>query len=253
MFRRTLGLIGAALLTATGLAEASGPATLANAKVVDPTTGAIITTRAGVPGTAAFEIATSRVTIHKDVLLGRSVTTIAAGGDRLAITIDRTTVGVATRTSSASASLTHPEGIERIIRVLQDSRAASEAATLLGRLRLDSRTGAGQTFAFTKALLQSVEGSREGTMDLVTSARPTTTGTHVVEARVGPSPGDCWNLYAKDAIRVANEYVDCYNSTSWYDVLGLMGCGALYDVQAEGDWLWYLNCVGSPLPQVRVG
>src|SRR5690349_4871490 len=91
MYRRTLGLLAAVWLTGGGLAEAGGT-TLANARIVDPATGATITTRGGAPGTASFEIATNRLTIHKDVLLGRSVTTISAGGDRLAITIDRTSV-----------------------------------------------------------------------------------------------------------------------------------------------------------------
>jgi len=251
MYRRTLGLLAAVWLTGGGLAEAGGT-TLANARIVDPATGATIITRGGAPGTASFEIATNRLTIHKDVLLGRSVTTISAGGDRLAITVDRTSVVVATTAGAASATLAHPEGIERIVSVLAPSRAAAEAARLLDRVRLDPQTAAGQAFAFTKALLQSVEGNRAATLTLASSARPTE-GARIVEARVGPSPGECWDSYSRDAIRVANEYIDCYNSTSWYDVLGRMGCGALYDIQAEGDWLWYMNCVGSPLPQIRVG
>lgn len=252
MYRRTLGLLAAVWLTGGGLAEASGT-TLANARIVDPATGATIVTRGGAPGTASFEIATDRLTIRKDVLLGRSVTTIFAGGDRLAITIDRTSVVVATTAGTVSATLAHPEGIERIVSVLAPSRAAAEAARLLGRLSLDPHTAAGQAFAFTKALLQAIDGNQAGTLNLVSSSRPAAEGARIVEARVGPSPGECWDSYSRDAIRVANEYIDCYNNTSWYDVLGRMGCGALYDVQAESDWLWYMNCVGSPLPQIRVG
>lgn len=253
MYRRTLGLLAAVLLTGAGWAEAAGPTTISNARTVDPATGATITTRAGGPGIASFEIATNRLTIHKTVVAGRSVTTISAGGDRLAISIDRTSVAVATNTATASARLAHPEGIDRIVSLLGPSRAAAEAARLLERLRLDPKTGAGQAFAFTKALLESAEGNREDTVNLVASARPAAGGARIVEARVGPSPGECWDAYAKDAIRVANEYIDCYNNTSWYDVIGRMGCGALYDIQAESDWLWYMNCVGSPLPQIRVG
>lgn len=235
------------------MAEAGAVGPIANTKVVDPSTGATITTRAGAPGTASFEIATSRLTIHKDVLLGRSVTTISAGADRVAVTIDRSVVAVATKNGMASALLVHPDGIERVVKVLQQSGAALEAARLLGRVRLDPRSAAGQAFGFTRALLESVQGNRDGTTSLVASVRPAADGTRVVQARVGPTPGDCWDLYSKDAIRVANEYLDCYDSRSWYDFLGRLACATLYDVQAEGDWLWYLNCVGSPLPQVRVG
>lgn len=253
MVRRTVGLLAVALITGAGIAEAGGPPPLANARVVDPATGATVTTRVGAPGTASFEVATGRLTIHKDVWLGRSVTVISEGSDRLAITIDRAAVGVATNTDKASALLVHPEGIERVVRVLGRSQAAKDAASLLGRVRFDGQAAAGQAFAFTTALLESVEGNQDGTRALVSSVRPAKGGARAVEARVGPTPGECWDLYSKDAIRVANEYLDCYNNTSWYDFLDRLGCATLYDVQAEGDWLWYLNCIGSPLPQVRVG
>jgi hypothetical protein len=63
--------------------------------------------------------------------------------------------------------------------------------------------------------------------------------------RAGWAAGDCWEAYAAAAADAANTYADCYNNTSWYDVGGRLACSALYAVEAEGNWIGYLNCADS--------
>jgi len=64
----------------------------------------------------------------------------------------------------------------------------------------------------------------------------------VAAMRAGRDPGDCWDAYAAAAADAANAFADCYNNTSWYDVGGRLACSASYAVEAEGNWIGYLNC-----------
>jgi hypothetical protein len=217
-------------------------------RTIDPATGLAITMTAGAPGTASFEIAQGQLTIRKDVLLGRSVTTITSGSDRVSIIIDRTGIVVTTRAGAALASVRHPETMSRIVAALAESASVSEAAALLSRLRLDPASTTGQALTLTKALLQSVSGDRRGTLEVVSWTGPIWRHPRVVAARVGSTDSDCWGAYTAAALQAANDYADCYSSTSWYDVIGRLGCSALYDVAAESNWVGYLNCAASSTP-----
>jgi hypothetical protein len=249
MNRRTIGALTLSLLAGTTLtraAVAAGPPT--TRQTIDPATGLAITMTAGAPGTASFEITTGRLTVRKDVLLGRSITTITSGSDRVSLTIDRGGIVVSTRAGVATGSLSHPETMATVVEVLAAAAPVSDAAGLLSRLRLDPETTTGQAMALTKALLQSVGGDRRSTLEVANWVRQAARRPHLVAARFDSSAGDCWGAYTANAVRTANEYADCYNNTSWYDVIDRLACSAVYDVEAEGDWLDYLNCVGSATP-----
>jgi hypothetical protein len=183
------------------------------------------------------------------------VTTIASKTEQVVLTIDRLGIAVTTPTGRRSALLNRPEGISAVVTSLVGLQSIADATALLERQRFDPTSPEGRAFGLTKALLESIAGDQEGTLDVVgwAHAPAMTTGPKAVLAATGSDPGSCWDAYARDAIRAANSYIDCYNNTSWYDVIDRMGCSLLYDVEAEGDWLWYMNCVGMPFPQVRMG
>jgi hypothetical protein len=257
MNARSIGVLTACLLAGTTITAASPTNTMTtprSQKAVDPATGLAIVMTTAAPGTALFELSDGRVTIRKDVRLGRSVTTIASGADQLVIAIDRTSVAVVGPAGEAVAAVRRPEEMGAVMRLVAASRAAKDAASLLGRMRLDEKTVAGQALILTKALLQSAAGNRAGTAELVSWTKGIQpSSARMVLARTGPSPAECWDQYAKEAIRIATEYVNCFNDTHWYNLIDRSECAILYDIEAEGAWLWYLNCVGAPIPSIRIG
>ena len=246
MNKRAIGALTLSLLAGTTLTRAAGTTSPPTARqTIDPATGLAITMTTGERGTASFEITNGRLTVRKDVLQGRSITTITSGSDQVSFTIDHEGIVVSTRAGVTTASLRHPETMSQVVEALAEAPAVSDAAALLSRLRLDPATTTGQALALTKALLQSVAGDGRGTLEVVNGVREATRRPHIVAAGLGLTSGDCWGAYTAEASRTANEYADCYNNTSWYDVIDRLACSTVYDVEAEGDWLDYLNCVGS--------
>jgi len=246
MKARTIEILTLALLVGTIMTPGAWAAPPPQVqRTIDAATGVATTMTTGAPGTASFEVVSGRLTIQKDVLLGRSITTITSGLDRVSFVIDSLGIVVTTRAGSVAASLQEPEAMSQVVEALAGSAPVSEAAALLSRLRLDPASTTGQALTLTQALFESVQGDRRGTRTVVSWTRPTERHPRVAAAPVGWGPGDCWDAYAAAAADAANTYADCYNSTSWYDVGGRLACSALYAVEAEGNWVGYLNCAGS--------
>src|SRR5579864_9033244 len=84
-------------------------------RTIDPATGVAITMTTGAPGTASFEVASGRLTIRKDVLLGRSITTITSGLNRVSFVIDSVGIVVTTRAGFVTASLQEPEPMSQVV------------------------------------------------------------------------------------------------------------------------------------------
>lgn len=247
MSARTMRM--AALLIAGGLSlTPEAVAAQTTRRVLDPPTDASIKITRRLPGTATVEVIDGRIHIRKDVLVGRSITTITSGHDRISLTIDRAGIVVMTPSGTAATRLKEPESINAVTEMLAQSAAGTDGRLLLARLRLDPGSVEGQALSMTRALLESVA---TGQADPVAVSRWTNFGAHgarPVPVGLGPTAADCWNSYVSSATQTANTYVNCYYSVPWYDVPDRLGCAALYDIEAEGDWLWYLNCVGAPLP-----
>jgi len=245
MKARTIEVLTLFLLGGATLTSAAGAAPRhADQQTIDPATGIAITMTTGAPCTASFEVASGRLTLRKDVLLGRSITTITSGMDRVSLVIDRKGIVVTTRAGSVAASLEEPETMSQVVETLAESVPVAEAAALLSRLRLDPASTTGQAMILTEALLESVSGDRRGTLAVVSWTNPTARPRRMVAVRVEWDSGACWDAYTAAAAEAADTYADCYNSTSWYNVSGRLACSALYAVEAEGNWIGYLNCAG---------
>jgi hypothetical protein len=236
----TLSLLAGATFASSA---AAAPAPISQ-RTIDPATGLAITMTTSAPGTASFEVASGRLIVRKDVLLGRSITTITSGEDRVSLVIDAQGIVVTTRAGSVAATVSQPETMSQVVETLAGSAPVSEAEALLSGLRLDLASTTGQALALTQALLESVSGDRHGTLTVLGWTSSTSRHLRLVAVRVGPDSGDCWDAYTSAAAQAASDYADCYNSTSWYS-LGRLACSALYDVEVEGTWIGYLNCAGS--------
>jgi hypothetical protein len=249
MTTRTVTLIALALVSATSSATVGAAPGSPTARHVGWTSTSVT------PGPPSFEVKDEHVVVRRDLLLGRSMTTLSSGTEQVILTIDRQGITVTTPAGRRSASLARPEGITAVVESLQGRQVVKDATELLRRRHFDEQTPEGRAFTLTRALLESVAGDNAGTLEVVgwTHASRPAPGPKAVLAAVGSDPASCWDAYAHDAIRAAGDYVDCYNNTSWYDVIDRIGCSVLYDIEAEGDWLWYMNCVGLPFPIVRMG
>lgn len=234
-------LLGAAYGAPKAAAQPSRPA-------ATPTTGVSIRVTRRLPGNATVEVTDGHVSIRKDVLVGRSITTITSGRDRVSLTIDRTGIIVMTPTGIATTRLKQPEAINDVTALLQQSPAAADGRLLLARVRLDLKSVEGQALWLTRALLDSMASGQADPVVIGQWTALGRRGVRPVPVGLGPTAADCWNSYVSSATQTANTYVNCYYSSPWYDVLDRLGCAALYDIEAEGDWIWYLNCVGAPLP-----
>ena len=205
MKARTIEALMLSLLVGTTMTSAAVAAPPpANQRTIDPATGVAITMTTSAPGTASFEVTSGRLTIRKDVLLGRSITTITSGLDRVSFVIDSMGIVVTTRAGSVAASLHEPEAMSQVVEALAGSAPVSEAAALLSGLRLDLASTTGQALALTQALLESVPGDRRGTLAVVSWSSPTARHPRVAAVRAGWDPGDCWDAYTSAAADAAS-------------------------------------------------
>jgi hypothetical protein len=58
-------------------------------------------------------------------------------------------------------------------------------------------------------------------------------------------PGECWDAYAREAVEIYDDYMQCLIGLKWYDVFGSTGCALVYTVRAEGAMWWFINCSGG--------
>jgi hypothetical protein len=70
---------------------------------------------------------------------------------------------------------------------------------------------------------------------------------HVVTAgfQKGSGPKACWDSYATDAIKYADEYAACQAGCRWWQFTCVWGCDAIYAAEAETAWAWLMACSGG--------
>lgn len=59
-------------------------------------------------------------------------------------------------------------------------------------------------------------------------------------------PGYCWDEYVKEAIAAWDEWADCHDNRSWYDIIAAVTCDLVYEARAIGAAAWWAKCVGMP-------
>jgi hypothetical protein len=116
----------------------------------------------------------------------------------------------------------------------------------LGRLAEGPDSPLRHTARTTRAMLLSAAGDASGVRELSTWARSAREkiGVAPVSLEEDQGPGQCWYLYAVEAIRIYIEYEQCMNEAAWYDLLSMITCAFLYDLQAIGAFSWWITCVG---------
>jgi len=202
-------------------------------------------------GRALIEVKDAGVSIRKEVGADASHVTISTRQDEVQLRVVRGQLTASTPGGSVSVSSANPEDMGRLMAVLQRSEAASRGRELLKRLPSNPRDFGQQALLLTRAVLELAHGPsaalaqhREWLADerRRLGTRPTT----VVKAGLQvQGPGDCWDLYSKEAVRIAEDFAECTDDLRWYDALGWSGCSLVYTIRAEGAMFWFISCNGG--------
>lgn len=202
-------------------------------------------------GRALVEVKDAGVSIRKEVSGDASHVTITTRQDEVQLRVVRGQLTASTPGGSVSVSSANPEDMARLMAVLQRSEAASRGRELLKRLPSDPRDFGQQALLLTRAVLELAHGPSAALVkhrEWLAEERRRITSRPAVVVKAGlqvQGPGDCWDLYSKEAIRIADDFADCTEDLKWYDGLGWAGCSLIYTIRAEGAMFWFIACNGG--------
>lgn len=202
-------------------------------------------------GRALVEVQDAGVSIRKEVSGDASHVTISTRQDEVQLRVVRGQLTASTPGGSVSVSSANPEDMARLMAVLQRSEAASRGRELLKRLPSNPRDFGQQALLLTRAVLELAHGpsaalARHREWLSEERRRLGSRPAKVVNAgRQTQGPGDCWDLYSKEALRIADDFAECTDDLKWYDALGWSGCSLIYTIRAEGAMFWFISCNGG--------
>jgi hypothetical protein len=233
--RKVLCLMAAVLLGHAGLSWAADAATQAK-----------IASKRDAAGQLTIELKGRDATVRKTFAGRTSKTTLVSGVHLITIAMSGDDVTITAPEKVWRGSAAVPESLAQAANYLRQSTAAIAAKRLLDHTALAANTLEGNAMLLTKAFLGSIWGEDAGTVEYQQWAagrvgRPRVTTV----ALATQGPGDCWDKYAAEAIRIMNDYVDCASSCNWRGFFCMNSCGLIYDIRAEGAFMWYMSCNGG--------
>jgi hypothetical protein len=240
--RNVLSLVAVGLLVCTGTAAAATPCAVDAVSVADPA----IVVRRDASGLATIELADNGVSVRKAYQGGSVKTTITAGRQQIVIALNGGEVAITSGGRTWKAATSNLETLEEAAAVLRNSAVVRAARALLDRTPLRPDSIGGNAMLLTKALLGSISGDSASSAEHQRWAQSAARRPQIVRAmQQGMGPGDCWDMYSDEALRIASNYVDCGQACSWKGFWCLLSCGFIYDIRAEGAFMWYMKCNGG--------
>jgi hypothetical protein len=210
-------------------------------------------------GRIVLDLADDTVAIRKEISADRSEVTMTTSRDRLSVSIRRGVVTVSGPAGSITVNPSEEVDSERLLVVLQRSEAARRARALLDRVEEGPNSFVGQSVLLTRAILEIGTGSvnamnehrkwvAERAAQIAAPAK--TPGTPMViraslDVLQKYGPGDCWDLYSQEAIRIADDFGDCTDDLRWYEAHKWAGCSLIYAVRSEAAMAWFISCNGG--------
>ena len=210
--------------------------------VTDPATGLAIHVEQTAARQMIVDVSDKTIAIHKELRGTTSVTTLSSGRNRLVISSDGRDLIVSGTSGTTRGSLSKTGALSPVFEALRKSSLARTAKELLDRLALQADSAEGNTLLLTRALLGSVVGETSSVVQYQSWARLSVTQPRVIKA--GMTPGECWDEYSREAIRIWNDYADCDGSCRWYQPFCPAECEGIYILRAEMAFMWYFNCNG---------
>lgn len=248
MHTRYIAVITGALTLTSALAPAT-----ARAQSTDLT---VHVTRQA-PGRTVFEVRNAQVHIRKVVTPAGSETTMTTERDQFRLKAEQGRLTVTSSGGSAHVTTGSAEQMAQFMTVVQRSEAATKARDLLRQLGHRPRDIGQHMLLLTRVVLELGHGPSPAltqhrewveTERHRLASRPTTPRVVQASLQSGTSdkgPGECWDIYSKEAIRIADDFADCTDDLKWYDALGWSGCSLIYTLRAETALWWLVNCSGG--------
>jgi hypothetical protein len=209
-----------------------------------------------------LEVADDTVVVRKEVAGDRSIVTMTTPTDRLILTVRRGRLSVNAPGVAVSMDVAGGRNYDRLLDVLRQSEAGVRARVLLAQVTEGPGTFVGQSLLLTRAILEAGGdspgalrqhqqwASERAAASVAARSRLVTGGPRRVLASVGGAvqdrgPGDCWDIYAEEAIEIAHDFSECTDDAEWYEAHKWVGCSLVYTVRAEGAMAWYIACNGG--------
>lgn len=205
-----------------------------------------------------IEVADAGVSVRKEIAADASHATITTAKDELHLRVVRGQMTVSSPGGSVTLGGGTADEVAQLMAVLQRSDAAVKGLALLKRVPANTRDFGRQSLLLTRAILELGTGSsdavslhRRGVAEERArrlTARPVGASVTRVAMQQGSqdrTAAECWDLYAEEAVRIANDFAECTDSLRWYDALGWTACSLIYTIRAEGAMFWFLNCNGG--------
>ncbi len=229
----------AVLLTTSAVAAQPRPS--------DPATPTIEVSRAGALA-VVLRVTDGNVLVEKRISPARSETTVKTRGDEIAFVVAPRELIVRHNDRTLHAEAGQRLDFGRVLDLLRGSAAAADGRALLARLPVEPDKPANNALMLTRAFLELPVGITRTVSDHRQWVRESASTVRLVRVQdPHDDPGYCWDAYAREAIQIADEFVDCRRDLHWYSVFDALSCDALYVMQAELDMMWVLNCAG-PIP-----
>jgi hypothetical protein len=240
--RNVLSLVLAGLLAGASTAAAPTPPRAVNPAAPD----APIVMRRDTSGKVTIELAEPGVAVRKTFDGTSVVTTLVAGKEQVAITLGSDKLSISAGGTRWSASLAELHTLETAVGALRASKAVDAGRRLLERTILRPDSIEGNAMLLTRALLGTILGDGTSTQEYQRWAMTRTQGARIERAQKHEhGPGECWDEYSIEAIRIASNYIDCAQLCHWKGWWCMAGCGLIYNIRAEGAFMWFMKCNGG--------
>jgi hypothetical protein len=201
-------------------------------------------------GTSGEVVITAKgkgVTIRKITSSIGSATTVTSRGETATFTLSKTGVSITRPDGRVIDNRATEKLAKETVAWLRSSSLVRDGRALLASLDLKYTRFADGSLLLTHALLNSLAGDaqaanryREGLLAAIRMPKMT-----LVSFQGDTNgPGWCWDMYSKEAIKIAREKDSCYADLSIFRQILPNECDVIYIVQAEGAFFWYLRCAG---------
>jgi hypothetical protein len=213
---------------------------------VDRGTGAQVDLRRDETGRIIVVASTPRVSVRRVLTRASSETILSAAGHRVTVTMAQGVIVVDADGRRWRGTLDRLEELDQAALELRTSAAARDAKALLDRMSLDPNTFEGNALLLTRGLLGTMWGDNAAVVSYQRWADASARAPRIVRARLpGGSPGECWDQYSIEAIRIANDLEDCFDTCSVLRLHCRLSCGFVYEVRAEAAFMWFTSCNGG--------
>lgn len=209
-------------------------------------------------GRIVAEVQSGLVAIRKEVTPTATLAVISTANDELTIRTSRGRLQVSRKGANAELTTGEPAQVSSVLAMLSDSEAARAGRALLETLGPSGADVGRHILLLTRAVLELGEGESDAIRshqqwmrsqaELVRRRQADKGGVTRVSLQSGGSdrgPGECWDEYVKEAVRIYDDYVECLSQYRWYHVFNTTGCALVYTVRAEAAMWWFINCSGG--------